>query len=443
MKPSNSIRIAALSAILLSFVFSPTSAQHYKIKQTSGIMGMNSESTIYVKGMRKRTEPGKMMGMQQPTTIEQCDLQRTIKINDKKKLYFIEPFAKDDEVIDDDAPKTKQPPVKTKTEPAKKGGILEIWNNITDTGERKQMYGFTARHIWKYVKMKPSADACYMKDSMVIKTDGWYIDLPQFNCPEQHSSFVKPQRPGDMPKPDCKDKIIAHRKGKAKLGFPLIETTTIIMGGAGMPGMKNEMTTSINTLDLSTAKLDSMLFEIPLGYTETMNEEDLQDKFSAKDMMKEMKNEIKNNAAPTILNNEQKKPGYTRIGVYPPTVSEEVQAGLLQNGMLAPLTGDKIESVSVASDDDAKKYQCDYVVKATITKVKQAGKLGGILKAIKNADPSAAQSYNVDADVSLVSVADGSVKSKTSVSGKYNGKMEEAINQALEEGCRKILKGLK
>lgn len=58
-------------------------------------MGMKSESVVYVKGMRKRTEPGTMMGMPaQPITIEQCDLQRTIKINDNKKLYYIDSFYK-------------------------------------------------------------------------------------------------------------------------------------------------------------------------------------------------------------------------------------------------------------------------------------------------------------------------------------------------------------
>ena len=68
-------------------------AQQYKLRQVTNMMSMKTESTIYVKGMRKRTESTGMMGMAAPpVTIEQCDLQRTIKINDKKKLYFIEPL---------------------------------------------------------------------------------------------------------------------------------------------------------------------------------------------------------------------------------------------------------------------------------------------------------------------------------------------------------------
>ena len=111
------------------------------------------ESTVYVKGMRKRTESGAMMGMTQPITIEQCDLQRTIKINDKKKLYYIDSFYKvREEIIDEDEPVNKKPaPVvkeKTPKTTPEKGGVITIYYSIRDTGERKKMYGLTARHVW-------------------------------------------------------------------------------------------------------------------------------------------------------------------------------------------------------------------------------------------------------------------------------------------------------
>ena len=117
-------------------------AQQYKLRQSTSMMGIKTESTIYVKGMRKRTEPGSMMGMPlQLITIEQCDLQRTIKINDKKKLYFIAPFQKE-EIIDDDVkPATTKPKPVTTKQPktsTEKGGIINMWYNITDTAERKK-----------------------------------------------------------------------------------------------------------------------------------------------------------------------------------------------------------------------------------------------------------------------------------------------------------------
>jgi hypothetical protein len=64
----------------------------------------------------------------------------------------------------------------------------------------------------------------------------------------------------------------------------------MIMGN----GKTNEFTTSLETLEFSTAKLDSMLFEIPAGYKETMNEADLQDKFDMNEMMKQYGNQNQN-----------------------------------------------------------------------------------------------------------------------------------------------------
>src|SRR5688500_692755 len=178
--------LSAISLVAVLTISHSVEAQQYKLRQVTSMMGMKSESTIYVKGMRKRTEGGSMMGMpNNVVTIEQCDLQRNVKLNDQKKLYYIEPFSKDqEEVIDEDVK-----PASVKTKPAvaptspQKGGTITMWYNITDTGERKKVWGLTARHVWTYQKMKPSPDACAMKDSIIIKTDGWYIDLPQFNCP--------------------------------------------------------------------------------------------------------------------------------------------------------------------------------------------------------------------------------------------------------------------
>ncbi|MEI9810107.1 MAG: hypothetical protein WDO16_20805 [Bacteroidota bacterium] len=141
-------------------------AQQYKLRQSTSMTGMKSESTIYVKGPRKRTEGGGYAGMPNNIiTVEQCDLQRTIKINDKKKLYYIEPFSKEtEEVIEEDV---KPVAVKNKTAAAttqpkeKTGGVINMWYNITDTGERKKMYGLTARHVWSTQKIKTFSRCLY------------------------------------------------------------------------------------------------------------------------------------------------------------------------------------------------------------------------------------------------------------------------------------------
>ena len=440
------IPFATAFLIILSSTGNVAHAQHYKIRQQNSMMSMKTESTIYVKGMRKRTEPGGMMGMPtQPTTIEQCDLQRTIKINDKKKLYFIEPFSKEtEEIIDEDSkPVTpaKDKPVAAKSN-QQKGGVINMWYNITDTGERKKMNGFIARHIWTSQKIKPSPDACNMKDSIIIKTDGWYIDLPQFNCPVNYRPARSPMAPAE--KPDCMDKFVTHRSGKGKLGFPLSETRTMIMGGQG--AQTSEFSTTIETLEFSTAKLDSMLFEIPPGYKQTMNEADLQDKFDMNEMIKQYKSQdatkIDVTQLPTTTSNGEKQVGMIRVGVYEPKGDDQVQAGDLQRHIINTLKDGGIDAVAIVSEEEARKNNCDYTLASDLIKIKSASKVGGLLKAIKNADPTASSSFNIEAAQTLIKLSDRSVRLQPKINGKYEGKIDTALENALDEGCRQVLKEL-
>ena len=439
-----------IAVMITAFVIeNEATAQQYKLRQTTSMMGMKTESTIYVKGMRKRTESAGMMGMPAPPiTIEQCDLQRTIKINDKKKLYYIESFSKEnEEVVDEDAKpaapvknKPVPPAPKEKTTP-QKGGVITMWYIITDTGERKNIYGFNARHVWTSQKIKPSPDACTMKDSILIKTDGWYIDLPLFNCPVRYRPVKASMAPTDRPQPDCKDRFVTRRSGKGKLGFPLTETTTIKMGGGN--AQMSEFQTSIETLELSTVKLDSMLFEIPPGYTETMNEDDLQEKFDAGDMMNQAMKEYKNKAETKPALTEQKKDGIIRIGVYEPRGDEQLQASVLQQHLVNTLTDGTVEAIAIISEDDAKKYNCDYTLASDFIKIKQGSKVGGLLKAIKNTDPNAASSFTIEAAMTLVNLSDGSTRLQPKINGKYDGKADEAAKKALDDGSRQVLRALK
>lgn len=436
--------IFLFAIVSLGFLFSntKTEAQQYKFRQVTNMMGMKMETTIYVKGMRKRTEPGSMMGMPaSPITIEQCDLQRTIKINDKKKLYYIEPFAKDDEeIIDEDVktvPKTKTPPKPTTTQ---KGGIIYISYSITDTGERKKMYGFNARHVWTSNKMVPSPESCTMKDSLLIKTDGWYIDLPQFNCPVNYKRYNNPQQT-DRQKPECTDKFVTRRRGKGKLGFPLIETTTIIMGDGKKSTSQFE--TNLETLELTTAKLDSMLFEIPIGYTETKNEQDLQDKLDINDIMNQYKKNNNNNDNDKPAANDPKGEGKIRIGVLVPTGDEQVNAADLQQYLAGILISGTVEAVAVSSEEEAKNAQCDYSLATTFVRVKSGSKVGGLLKAVKNADPNAASSFTIEANMLLKSLVDGSVKAQPKIDGKFEGKIDDAAKKAMDDGSRQVLRAIK
>jgi hypothetical protein len=439
-------RLFILSAIFILCQLEATTveAQQYKLRQSTGMMGMNSESTIYVKGMRKRTETKPMMGMPtSPVVIEQCDLQRYVKLNDKKKLYFIEPFSKEaEEVIDEDA---KPAAVKTKPAPAattQKGGTVHMWYSIVDTGERKKINGFTARRIWTTQKIKPSADACMMKDSMIIKTDGWYIDLPQFNCPVRYapSTTSNPQQK----QPECKDRYVTHRSGKGKLGFPISETRTIIMGNGS--AKTSEFVTNLETVEFASVKLDSMLFEIPPGYTQVMTEAELQEKASMQDMIDQYKKQGDNrgnNNAGSMDPSAVKVKGGTRIGIFQPNSDGQVQGATLQQQLVEMISSGSIEAIAVETEEDARKNNCDYTLATEFTKFKSGSKVGGLIKAIKNTDPNAASSFNIDATLTLKSLTDKASPAPQTVSGKYDGKPDDAARKALDEGSKKILNALK
>lgn len=154
---------------------------------------MKMETTVYVKGMRKRTENSGIAGMPNNlVTIEQCDKRRTVTLNDKRKLYYIAPFgAAGGEVIMEGEKRTAKAkpaaaPAKTTTQ---KGGVVTTYYNTTDTGERKKMYGLTARHVWTTMKMKPSPDAC-TKDSMLIKPKAG-----TWTCPSSTAPYATPPTP--------------------------------------------------------------------------------------------------------------------------------------------------------------------------------------------------------------------------------------------------------
>ena len=142
MKITNNIFAILSGIVAIAASNGNASAQQYKLRQVTSVMSMTSETTIYVKGMRKRTEGGGYAGMPNNiVTIEQCDLQRTVSLNDKKKLYYIEPFSKETETVvyEDEKPSTKNKPVATQASmSSQKGGIVTMFYKITDTGEKKK-----------------------------------------------------------------------------------------------------------------------------------------------------------------------------------------------------------------------------------------------------------------------------------------------------------------
>jgi hypothetical protein len=246
-------------SLVLAFVCSASVVlADIKITTKSGAGGQSYTSTTYIKGARQRTEG---MGY---TSIYQCDLKRTIQINDKTRTYLITPVG--------DGSNTSGAHPQSTGSPKRRGGVITYTTTVTDTGERKEMFGLTARHLKTKTVVEASEGACTPMN-MEMEADGWYIDLPGgLNCAADGSA---PQFPVEQS--DCVDEVRFKTVGTVKPGYPVMTTTRMRFNmGADSPAAN--MPTSSSTqevVDYSTAKLDAALFDIPAGYREVKSMQEL------------------------------------------------------------------------------------------------------------------------------------------------------------------------
>src|SRR6266446_6176787 len=104
-----------------------------KITIRNMVSGQNYQSTTMIKGKRERNESS-TGGMNTGTvSITQCDLRRTIQVNDSSRKYLITPMESD--AGDVDAGSASSPP---SGGPTRRGGVVTMTINTTDTGERKE-----------------------------------------------------------------------------------------------------------------------------------------------------------------------------------------------------------------------------------------------------------------------------------------------------------------
>jgi hypothetical protein len=355
-------------------------AADVKIRQR---MGPNMESILYIKGPRMRSEMAGNFGV---TTILQCDLKRTLTIYEKAKTYLITPTDGSSPVSAGDgdgggssmnssaAPATTRP----------RGGVVNVVYTLTDTGERKEMFGFTARRIKTSVVKTASPDACD-KDQKV-ETDGWYIDFQYaYECPSQIQKHqpvpARPQQPG------CQDEVRTKTVGTAKLGFPLLVTTTIYQPDG------RTTTSTHEVLELSREPLSAALFEVPPGYTQAKNMQELYGTGDASEASYSPPSSNTSSAnsagsssssttAPTNVAGP-KKAGVIRIGLVMPKV--QISAGdpsqaaeALRSSFASYLKGPSVEVITLSARlasqaaEEARQSECDYVLYASMS-VKKGG----------------------------------------------------------------------
>jgi hypothetical protein len=383
-----------------------------KIRQTAA--GQSTENTTYIKGKRQRSEmAGGMM-----VTVTQCDLQRDLQISPQSKTYVVNPY--------DNSPVTNNGTGSTtgaKSIESIKGGTVTTTVTNKDTGERRQMFGYTARHIIQTIETASSPDSCNPVNSK-MEIDAWYIDAT-FALECQNARRYTPYQ--TKPNGGCHDTYSTKTVGAGKPGYAVYAKMTMF-DDKGQPSFS----TVQEVEEISNATLDAALFDVPQGYREVKSAQEM---YSSSAMMQTSSSasgsssssigipgaskqsyggspssglaqnvQKLSQSSPAAPSGEasEKKPGVVRIGmtnVKTGAVGEGMSAqdlaAAIKNSLTEYLKTPKVELVQLdaklpsAIADEARGKQCDYVIYANVSHKKGGG--GGFGSMFKAVAPVVAQ----------------------------------------------------
>lgn len=173
MKKAPLCLVAALAACGLAAALSASPADDLTVSKKMTVNGTEFTTQSLIKGPRERSTM-QMGGMEVSTSIRQCDLHRTLAVQDSTKSFFVWP---DVEESTDAKPAAKDKENKDgPSQPSTAGGSITYRTTVKDTGEHKQILGCNARHLKMTIVAEPSPTACN-KSTSTYDIDGWYIDL--------------------------------------------------------------------------------------------------------------------------------------------------------------------------------------------------------------------------------------------------------------------------
>ncbi|HSA92647.1 MAG TPA: hypothetical protein VLE48_06510 [Terriglobales bacterium] len=422
----------------------PVALADVKVKTRNTMAGHTSESTVYIKGPRQRSEQSYGPGMS-VTTVLQCDQKRQIQINNACKVYLVTPFGDEDETGAEAASEpasARQPAAKSSAAP--RGGVVTFTNTVTDTGERQQMFEFSARHIKSSMRSEPSPDAC-AKEKFSMETDGWYANVSVgLTC---HTAAARASARSVAPpqKPECQDKMRFRRSGAGQLGYPLKETRTMTAGG-------QSFTTSTETLELSRATLDPALFDLPAGYREVSSFQQLMCAPDMGAMMAQaMKGQVSEEdmaaataAAGAYHPAQSKGGGVLRIGVVRLENKAKSSADLAQarEMLMEQIRGYEAEAVPLdaTSPDDiqaeARRKNCDFILYTNLTRLKAPGKVGGLFGAATGLGTG---KYEAAVDFRLFLTGQSTPRLASSASNKEGSEEMEVMGSVFDTEAREVV----
>lgn len=419
-----------ITAIILCILsLSQFAFADFKLRQKMTIDGEPVfDRTVWVKGERERTvqEMGggdAEMAAMMPVIAEirQCDLRQTVKLNERSKKYFVEPF------FETDVKPLPSVPATTKTEVIR-GGTLTMTYNQTDTGERRQMFGFTARHLIIKQTVESTKDSCNGESKSSFVEDGWFVWL----MPESaRCSIPRPRQKGG-PDKECRDKL--SLKGVFRYPGFMLEGTMKIFDANG----KLENTMGYKTLDVSKSPLEMALFEIPFGFAEVNSEQSLTS-FNVNTMTGMITDGQSDSRQPVK--------GKKAVGIdfFSGNVSKLNQPELRQF-VAERVSANGQEGMLIMSQTDASSGAFANIVGVEIRSLKESGasKIGGLFGKVTG-DTSAAKLGKSEAEV-VVTLYDKdgkTVLATGTAKEKVDGKGDDAVKAAISTALSAVLPKLK
>lgn len=426
-------------ALIISLCAATAAMGDIKVKSKTSFAGQAAEGTTYIKGARQRTTQS-FGGAYSIDSLFQCDLKRMIQINDRAKRYMITQLAGEDS----STAAAKPQPGTTQPGATRRGGVVTYTTTITDTGERKNFFGYTARHLKSVMTADSSPDAC-SPVKMRIETDGWYIDFDaDLSCSTDGQST--PQF--GAARPACRDEIRFKRVGTAKQGYAVLATTTIYDENGRVTS-----TSTTEVIEISKATLDASLFDVPAGYTEAKDYQELMGIPSVGSTMDPSglpsgrNTESATGSTNATGSAQAKRPGAIRVGVVainnktdrsPST--DSVRAALIGN-----INGGNIEAVPIDStsapaiEAEAKQKGCDYILYTDIAQLKKSGsKVGGLLGRASGVGVGG-EKYEARLDFKLFPVGNPSPQLTSSSTAKEEGAEEVSLTAAADREAKTVV----
>lgn len=408
----------------------------FKITFKQSVSGQTMQSTTMIKGQRERSETSVSAGAYTMNTVSitQCDMKRTIQINDRARKYLIAPM---DDGTSSGSTSTGTPRTGA---PATRGGVVTMTVNAVDTGERKEIMGFTARHLKRTTIMESSPDAC-SQQKMKIETDGWYINLEYgLNCPANRGSdWASTTTTG------CRDRYVYKTTGPANIGYPLQETTT--MYG---PDGSVTMTMTKEVVEISRQPLEAALFDIPAGYTQARDQQEM---FSTPSMDEMTATSRPQNRTESSNQSQPSTPAARiRVGVVQFNNKTKTSAATdsLQQQLVAGLTAQGIDAVALNAISpseavaEAQAKQVSYILYTDIATLKAPStgkKIGGMFGRATGISSGDTGKAEAKLDFRLVPTAGSSPVAQSSASGKEET-TEGSLTAAIRDEAQAVINAI-